>query len=115
MFYQRIHFSIQTKFQAIRTGDFQFLKHALCSSARTLFTAESGVADRLARLADSNPNSPSAGGDEEGRSRWLSSFVDALWAVDSVKASAHVGLVVAWLLSELKRGKKAIFWLFFLE
>jgi len=83
--------------------DFSFLKHVLCSSAKDLFATEGGAADILA--SHSGPACAVTGSDEEENGRWLLSFTKALWAVDSIKSSAHVGLIVAWLLGVQKQGK----------
>lgn len=79
--------------------------HVLSSSAKDLFAAEGGAADLLARCTDSAAAAAVADSDEEQRSHWLLSFTKALWAIDSIKSSAHVGLIVAWLLSVQKHGK----------
>lgn len=81
-----------------------FLKRVLCSSAKDLFAAEAGVAEFPAVAAVSG-----ADGGEEEQTRWLSSFAKALWTVDSIKASAHAGLIVAWLLDAQRLGELLCF------
>jgi len=96
-------FEVIFSYQAIRTKDFSFLQRILISTTSDLLTLSNGAANLITGDRDAIA--------VEEQTRWVLHFVDTLMAADSLRAGAHVGLVIAWLLDTLKFGEPKIIFL----